>query len=169
MSTLEVDNFLEHYGVKGMKWGVRNDRSTSRSERKVSKSLQKTERKGNKTADRYTAKARRNEKNVVRSREGIAERQKVLDRIATGKLQSTDILELVGTANVITAAGMIVNRQSYRKQYALDQQSVVDGATKGVAIREQRAKEQRKTASAARRGANEATRQLTELGWVKLP
>ncbi len=22
---LEVDAFLEHYGVKGMKWGIRND------------------------------------------------------------------------------------------------------------------------------------------------
>lgn len=27
----EVDNFLEHYGVKGMRWGIRKDPSTGRS------------------------------------------------------------------------------------------------------------------------------------------
>lgn len=29
MGSTSVDSFLEHYGVKGMKWGVRRDRSKS--------------------------------------------------------------------------------------------------------------------------------------------
>lgn len=35
--TDELDKVLEHYGVKGMKWGVRKDRRTSRGDRKWKK------------------------------------------------------------------------------------------------------------------------------------
>lgn len=37
MSDVAVDEFLEHYGTKGMKWGVRNTHSTSGSTNKSEK------------------------------------------------------------------------------------------------------------------------------------
>jgi hypothetical protein len=50
MTTQELDDFLAHYGVKGMKWGIRKDRSSgsgglSRSERKAEKKAVKKEEK----------------------------------------------------------------------------------------------------------------------------
>lgn len=41
----ELLNELEHYGVKGMKWGVRKDRSSGRSEKKAAKAEAKATRK----------------------------------------------------------------------------------------------------------------------------
>ena len=37
--TQEVAEFLKHYGVKGMKWGVRRDTSNSTSDKKGDKRL----------------------------------------------------------------------------------------------------------------------------------
>ncbi len=34
MSDQDVDAFLEHYGVKGMQWGVRNERSKEQIQRR---------------------------------------------------------------------------------------------------------------------------------------
>ena len=42
----DVDNFLEHFGIKGMKWGVRNRSSTSKKSstpRKVSPDFKETQ------------------------------------------------------------------------------------------------------------------------------
>lgn len=44
-TALEILNELEHYGVKGMKWGVRKDRSSGRSEKKAAKAEAKATRK----------------------------------------------------------------------------------------------------------------------------
>ena len=57
--TLTYDNYLEHYGVKGMKWGVRKDEEVlkriSRSKNTtydptISKADRKAERKEGKAA-----------------------------------------------------------------------------------------------------------------------
>lgn len=39
----DVDAFLEHYGVKGMKWGVRKERKTERREARAQKFVQKAD------------------------------------------------------------------------------------------------------------------------------
>jgi hypothetical protein len=56
MTTQELDDFLAHYGVKGMKWGIRKDRSSTtgrRSEksddRKTVDRLQRESRKKSRT------------------------------------------------------------------------------------------------------------------------
>lgn len=51
---MAVSNSLEHYGVKGMKWGVRKDRY----ERKAQRSQKKAERR-EKSAKKYEARASR--------------------------------------------------------------------------------------------------------------
>ncbi len=35
MTDQNVDIFLEHYGVKGMKWGIRNDLRSSKNKKLI--------------------------------------------------------------------------------------------------------------------------------------
>lgn len=44
---LSLDNFLSHFGVKGMKWGIRRDRDSSGGGGKSAKKEEKDERKAN--------------------------------------------------------------------------------------------------------------------------
>lgn len=58
------DRYLLHYGVKGMKWGVRKDRTVSNSERRRLKREASIEKKRTKALDRrssarYTYKQRK--------------------------------------------------------------------------------------------------------------
>ena len=48
-------NQLEHYGIPGMKWGVRKGSSGSRSEKKTSKQLAKADKKFVKTANKTSS------------------------------------------------------------------------------------------------------------------
>ncbi len=41
----EVAIFLEHFGIKGMKWGIRNDRSPPSSNKKSTKSKVKPKKR----------------------------------------------------------------------------------------------------------------------------
>lgn len=41
----ETDEFLEHFGVKGMKWGVRNDKSSFRTKRSAKETKVRNKRK----------------------------------------------------------------------------------------------------------------------------
>lgn len=66
-----VENFLEHHGVKGMKWGVRKSeyKAMSGSERKT---LRKKARASMRSADRQTRlndKVKRSEEKINRVRE----------------------------------------------------------------------------------------------------
>ena len=49
------DRYLIHYGVKGMKWGVRKDRTISSSERRRLKREASIEKKRTKALDRRTS------------------------------------------------------------------------------------------------------------------
>ncbi len=42
---IDEDIYLEHYGVKGMQWGIRNDRRSQRSNKVASKSTSKSKPK----------------------------------------------------------------------------------------------------------------------------
>lgn len=58
-----TEDFLEHYGVKGMKWGVRKDRRTRNEDRREARAAKKSQKQANKSvkADRRSsAKQRRN-------------------------------------------------------------------------------------------------------------
>ena len=49
------DRYLMHYGVKGMKWGVRKDQNTSRAERQKLKKEAAIEKRRTKALDRRTS------------------------------------------------------------------------------------------------------------------
>ena len=49
------DRYLMHYGVKGMKWGVRKDQKASRSERQRLKKEAAIEKRRTKALDRRTS------------------------------------------------------------------------------------------------------------------
>lgn len=63
---METEEFLAHYGVKGMKWGVRKDRakSTNRAFRRATKKARRLSKRANKFTVRGTKRqmrgARRN-------------------------------------------------------------------------------------------------------------
>lgn len=52
---MKNDLYLLHYGVKGMKWGVRKDRTISSSERRRLKKEASIEKKRTKALDRRTS------------------------------------------------------------------------------------------------------------------
>lgn len=64
LATTPTEDYLAHYGIKGMKWGVRkaiqrgNDRALSRQYRKAQKKLAKLERRANNGA-KYARRAAR--------------------------------------------------------------------------------------------------------------
>lgn len=83
----EVDDYLEHYGVKGMKWGV------SRTRAQLAKAREK--REGKKTAAQLADKAERAKRNAkVAERRSISddELNYLVDRISKEKR----LVELVG-------------------------------------------------------------------------
>jgi hypothetical protein len=71
--TTQVDNYLEHYGVKGMKWGKRSSSADSsggapKKTRKELRALDKAERiKKNKEQDEKIENARNNLHNEARA------------------------------------------------------------------------------------------------------
>ena len=144
-----MHEFLEHYGVKGMQWGVRRNRADLRR-------AAQTYKKGNKKADRLDKKVAKRREQTKRQKKSSAERQKTIDRLKSGELASSDILEMIGNANLVTAGGAIANRTSYRKQYASDQQRNLDAYNRGVTARANRTNLKAAAARQARAGANKA-------------
>lgn len=51
-----LDDYLQHFGVMGMKWGVRKGSSTSRSEKKASKKVEKADKKFLKSVSKNRSK-----------------------------------------------------------------------------------------------------------------
>jgi hypothetical protein len=115
----ETDNFLEHYGVKGMKWGKRKG---SLKDRVKSAHLDLNQRKtaivkraanGNQTREEkvFTAPAKvllgkkRFNKNMNKSLDELAKQK---DRIEKGKTNLWDTLEAIQT---ISAFDLVVSRQ----------------------------------------------------------
>lgn len=57
MDSESVDDVLAHYGVKGMKWGVRKDRSGSSQGPLAKRKAKRAEAKAQKQADKATPKS----------------------------------------------------------------------------------------------------------------
>ena len=71
MQDNELDDFLAHHGVKGMKWGVRKDKGSPKapSERKVAKDKKKQAYKANlKSADAKTRRGQAYKHTVAESK-----------------------------------------------------------------------------------------------------
>jgi hypothetical protein len=96
MSDQDVDNFLEHFGVMGMKWGIRRDRRANRY-RKVGFGL------GNKS-EKLRSYASLGPVDLIRGRGykgGAARRGERLlnsnQRIKAGKTKARDVLTFVAS------------------------------------------------------------------------
>lgn len=99
------DEILEHFGVKGMKWGVRKDRSVRRNERRL--------KKANKQAKKALRTARRMEKEYKRTNpkeyyngKRIGARNK-LARRTVGTAALTAISTGLATSVGLPATGLI--------------------------------------------------------------
>lgn len=98
----EVDEFLEHHGVKGQKWGVRNQRSTSTSSNSKSNKKRNLIIAGGIVAVGGLAAA------AILKRRGA--QKAVIARTANsiskmGKVSSDDIISQKGTAHLLFGNG----------------------------------------------------------------
>lgn len=95
----EVDDFLEHHGVKGMKWGARRQRSLDRIERVANSTAS--------TRDKLHALTQVPTLNIVKGK-GLsggakitAEKRKARrDRIQSGQGTVKDLLVQLGTVRI---------------------------------------------------------------------
>ena len=78
-----MENFLEHFGVKGMKWGIRRKSGSGRGKggTKPGKSLTTTELK--KRVDRLSMEKRYSELSKESKRESLSTGKRIVDDIVT--------------------------------------------------------------------------------------
>lgn len=93
---IEEDEFLEHYGKKGMKWGTRNQKRLDRANRVASG----TASRGEKTAFALTDTSKHSIKKNKGLKGAAASRARELqgrkDRIEKGEATVKDMLALLG-------------------------------------------------------------------------
>ena len=111
----DVD-FLTHYGVKGMRWGVRKDREGG-----VTRTRQGY-------ANRKQRKANRMSARVAKRTNRVADYQTTLDRIATGKKTANDIVLMWNSTTLVDIGTAVANRESLGSAYARNRQPRVDRA-----------------------------------------
>ena len=68
----DVEDFLMHYGVKGMKWGVRKDRiRKGRAEREINAKIQRNDKWGKSKKATSNSYAERVVRDEIRSKTGV--------------------------------------------------------------------------------------------------
>ena len=100
----QVDEFLAHYGKKGMKWGQRKNRETSQvlaykkqqsANTKVGRSLTRT----NGVTGLDVIKNRGNVRNAVASRN--QKNVDTIERVQKGQASTIDILKVYGSISLV--------------------------------------------------------------------
>lgn len=121
--TMTPGEYLEHYGVKGMRWGVRQARKEVRSQAKTSRKIIKTAKKA-KTKSERDAAIKQYETDVIK------------------RIRSKDFREAYDAANTITKGDMFAQimlggplaavtipamraQSSQRRRTGIDQELVV--------------------------------------------
>lgn len=104
-------NYLEHYGVKGMRWGVRKDRSTSTTGRKRPNRREE--------ARRMTDKELRDKINRLQMEQQYV--KLTSSSYSTGKRKATSALKTFGKLGVkaVAVAGVYGGAQHFAKKYGL--------------------------------------------------
>lgn len=154
---------LVQFGVKGMKWGVRKDRSGSDSSGRQER---KTERK----AARQEKKAGRLE-DAAKERDAVSASEKdFTDRMRAGKLTIAERLLVVGSFTIDDIANaQSLSRRAVTNAYAdrLDQdRAAYDTQTQQI---RDRAAGRRANAARIRSGKSIANRTLASSGNVRVP
>jgi len=114
----EKSDEIKHYGVKGMKWGVRKART---GDLNVRATRQETIAKGEGTKLQKTVAALNTPFSKLVQKDGVkkhaADRAKALrdeeERLATGKAKVSDILKAYGSANVYSLVGAANKRTDH--------------------------------------------------------
>lgn len=123
----DAEDFLAHYGVKGMKWGQRKSGTGAPSARQVAK----TEKKAAKTADKATRKAGRRE--IASNLNKEFDLKTSAGKKRTGLTAASAIL--AGPATNIYMGAKIAQAAGYTKgQSAVV--GLVGGAAGGLAVAE---------------------------------
>lgn len=154
-TTYRADVFLEHYGVKGMKWGVRKASGTPSRTRQG-------------YANRQNRKADRKDRRTEKRRQRTANYQETLDRIATGKKTSGDLLLMLNTTNIWDVATAVSNRESVGKAYARNSQGIIDRATRQQAKRDVKSQKMRDHAERVVAGEGTTKDMLKYYGTVNI-
>lgn len=115
MTTFDVDAFLEHYGVKGMKWGVRN--RSRRDERRRAKTFGGSKQKKPAASELDDKELQQivQRMNMERQYNSLTRTPNVLDRVNTGTRVAGSILAVGATVNTAIAfskspAGQAIKR-----------------------------------------------------------
>lgn len=100
ISDHDVDDFLEHFGVKGMKWGQRKERRTARIQRRVDRTMAVAKGKGS-VGDRLLGMGA-TQKGAQRQLQRYANAQaKYESKVAAGKKQLNEkILNKTGAVKL---------------------------------------------------------------------
>lgn len=89
-SSITYDDYLEHYGIKGMKWGIRKDRETKGNNQKKIERAEKKAEKREAKASKFDAKAAKLDTKVSDLKKEIAETPSgIRARIVYKQLKST--------------------------------------------------------------------------------
>jgi hypothetical protein len=136
----EVEQFLAHYGVKGMQWGKR--RPVGANGRVVGRTRSGYAKRKDATGDKKLAKARASrDKSRAKLKESRAKNEEgraFLKRVGTGKATTQENLLYYSTVNLIDLAGGAANlasgsgKASLRKAYADNRRGMLDSNSKGL-------------------------------------
>lgn len=103
-------NYLQHYGVLGMKWGIRHDRKRSGSAKKRASSASKSktvEQQKEKDSHLTRAQKRRIIKNAKRYKKALNEFYSMANKAVRNKAKpGTVITSKTGTSIEVTEAGV---------------------------------------------------------------
>ena len=135
----EVEQFLAHYGVKGMKWGVRRPVG---KDGKVGRTRSGYATRVNARGDKKIAKARKSRDKsrakLAAAKKRTAETQKMMDRIRKGKASTAENLLMYNSVNLIDLAGAASNfasgggKSSLRTAFADNRQPRIDANKAGL-------------------------------------
>lgn len=121
MSDNQIENFLAHYGVRGMKWGVRKGVVNPRLQRTKKENKIRTERKDARRK-RQTLSDKDLDKYIKRLESEKKLKSLLDDDLTPGKSAVQQVLRNSGTkvaGAVVAGAGMYVVRGVLTKQWGL--------------------------------------------------